>query len=155
MFTYATADASHAFHDCWEIHFHFAGEMQAMAEDPDIQREVTIINREFAPSEADGLGDAVVGADDRGVAPAVATADVLALEDGDVADAVIASEVVGQCQTVNATADDHYVVAIGKLSWTPERRPPLPKKAAAQQPEGRVARLGVLLPGTTAPGSVG
>ena len=36
----------------------FAEEMQAMAEDPDIQREVTVINREFAPAEADGLGKA-------------------------------------------------------------------------------------------------
>ncbi len=35
----------------------FAGEMQAMAEDPDIQREVTVINRDFAPAEPDGLAE--------------------------------------------------------------------------------------------------
>ncbi len=34
----------------------FAGKMQAMAQDPDIQREIAVINREFAPAEADGLG---------------------------------------------------------------------------------------------------
>ena len=36
----------------------FAEQMQAMAEDPDIQREVTAINREFAQADADGLGEA-------------------------------------------------------------------------------------------------
>ena len=36
----------------------FAVEMQAMAEDPDIQREGAVINQEFAPAEADGLGEA-------------------------------------------------------------------------------------------------
>ena len=35
----------------------FAEEMKAMAADPDIQREVTAIDREFAQTEMDGLGE--------------------------------------------------------------------------------------------------
>ena len=35
----------------------FADEMRTMAADPDIQREVTAIDREFAQTEADGLGE--------------------------------------------------------------------------------------------------
>ena len=36
----------------------FAEQMQAMAGDPDIQREITAVNREFAQTEADGFGEA-------------------------------------------------------------------------------------------------
>ena len=61
--------------------------------------------------EADRLGDAVVGADDRGVAARVAGADVVGLDDGDVGDAVARGEVVGGGQAVAAAADDHDVVA--------------------------------------------
>ena len=60
--------------------------------------------------EADRLGDAVVGADDRRVPAGVARGDVVGLEDRDVRDAVAGREVVGGRQAVAAAADDDDVV---------------------------------------------
>lgn len=36
----------------------FADQMRAMAEEPDIQREIAVVSREFAQTEADGLAKA-------------------------------------------------------------------------------------------------
>ena len=35
----------------------FADQMRAMAADPDVQREITTINKEFRRADADGLGE--------------------------------------------------------------------------------------------------
>jgi metal-responsive CopG/Arc/MetJ family transcriptional regulator len=35
----------------------FAEQMRAMAADPDVQREITTINKEFMHADADGLGE--------------------------------------------------------------------------------------------------
>lgn len=35
----------------------FEEQMRAMAADPDVQREITTINREFSHTDADGLGE--------------------------------------------------------------------------------------------------
>ncbi len=35
----------------------FAEQMRAMAADPDVQREITTINREFRHADADGMGE--------------------------------------------------------------------------------------------------
>lgn len=35
----------------------FAEQMRAMAADPDVQREITAINKEFGHADADGLGE--------------------------------------------------------------------------------------------------
>ena len=61
--------------------------------------------------ERHGLGRVVVGAHDLGVASAAAAADVVALEHGDVADAVVLGEVERERQPVHAAAHDHHVVA--------------------------------------------
>jgi len=57
------------------------------------------------------LGREVVGADDGGVAPGVAAADVTLLDHGDIGDAVVARQVIRGGQPVAARADDHHVVA--------------------------------------------
>ncbi len=59
----------------------------------------------------DALGSQVVRADDRGVAAGVAAADVALVDHGDVADAVVAGQIISGGQAVPATADDHYIVA--------------------------------------------
>ncbi len=61
--------------------------------------------------EPDRLGDAVVGADDRGVATRVARSDVVGLEHGNVGDAVPGGQVVRGGEAVATTTDDHDVVA--------------------------------------------
>ena len=61
--------------------------------------------------ELDALGGQVIRADDRGIAAGVAAADIAFFEHGDVADAVIASQVIGCGQAVAAAADDHHIVA--------------------------------------------
>ena len=70
-----------------------------------------LVHLERVLVEADRLGDAVVGADDRGVAAGVARGDVVGLEDRHVRDAVAGREVVGGRQAVPAAADDDDVVA--------------------------------------------
>ncbi len=64
--------------------------------------------------EARALGRLVVGAQDRGVAPGGARADVALLEDRHVGDPVVA-EVVRGGQAVRAAADDHHVVGALEL----------------------------------------
>ncbi len=70
-----------------------------------------LVHLERVLVEADRLGDAVVGADDRRVAAGVARGDVVGLEDRDVGDAVAGREVVGGRQAVPAATDDDDVVA--------------------------------------------
>ena len=74
-----------------------------------------LVHLEGVLVEADRLGDAVVGADDRRVAAGVAGRDVVGLEDGDVRDAVAGGEVVGRRQAVAAAADDDDVVGRAAL----------------------------------------
>ena len=61
--------------------------------------------------EADRFRDAVVGADDGGVAPGVPGPDVVGLDDGHVGDAVPRRQVVRRGQAMAASTDDHHVVA--------------------------------------------
>ena len=75
-----------------------------------------LVHLEGVLVEADRLGDAVVGADDRRVAAGVAGRDVVGLEDGDVRDPVAGREVVGGRQAVPAAADDDDVVASTRRS---------------------------------------
>ena len=70
-----------------------------------------LVHLERVLVEADRLGDAVVGADDRRVPAGVARRDVVGLEDGDVRDPVAGREVVRGRQAVAAAADDDDVVA--------------------------------------------
>jgi len=62
----------------------------------------------------------VIRADYRGVAGHVATAEPSALEDGDVADAVVPGQVIGGCQAVTAAAHDDDVIGRFGLRVSPE-----------------------------------
>ena len=61
--------------------------------------------------ELDALGGQIIRADDRGIAAGIAAADIAFFDHGDIADAVIASQIVGRRQAVAAAADDHHIVA--------------------------------------------
>ena len=72
------------------------------------------------------LGGALVGSHDGGIAPRPAETDVVRLQDRHVADAVVAREVVGGRETVDAAADDHHVVVALERRGTPEATEPEP-----------------------------
>ncbi len=84
--------------------------------------------------ERRALVEEVVGADDGGVAAGVAAADPALLQHRDVAQAVLARQVVGSAQPVAAAADDDGVVRGLGLGSAPLRRPAaLAGQAAAQE----------------------
>jgi hypothetical protein len=68
------------------------------------------------PVERDRLGSLVVRPYDRRVSPGPAGADVAALEDGHVRDAVVLGEVVGGREPMAASTDDDHVVAPPRLA---------------------------------------
>ena len=74
-----------------------------------------------------GLGRVVVGPHDLGVTARSAAPDVVALEDGDVGDAVVRREVVREGQPVHPAADDDDVVARREVA-------PLEERPVAEQP---------------------
>ena len=61
--------------------------------------------------ELHAFGRQIVGADDGSVAAGIAAAEVALVEHGDVADAVVAGQIIGGRQTVTAGADDDHIVA--------------------------------------------
>ena len=73
--------------------------------------------------EGDVAGLAIVGADDRGVAPDIARADIAALDHSDIGDAVLLGEVIGGRQPMPAAAhDDDIIFGLG-LRLAPDRFP--------------------------------
>ena len=67
--------------------------------------------------------DHVVGADERGVAPDIAGADIGALEHRDIADAVVLGQIIGGGQAMPAAADDHRVIGALGFGRAPGPRP--------------------------------
>jgi hypothetical protein len=68
-------------------------------------------------------GEQVVGADNGGVAADIAGAEPALLENGDIADVVLAGEVVGGGEPVAAAADNDDVVIGLRSRLAPGRRP--------------------------------
>ena len=82
----------------------------------------------------------VVGANDRGISPGVATPQPAFFQDGDAAHVVLLGQVVGGRQTVAAAAHDHHVVGRGRLGAAPGTRPaPVIAEGVAGEAEDRVA----------------
>ena len=67
--------------------------------------------------EPDGFGDAIVRADDGGVATRVSRANVVCLQHRNVSDAVLRGQVVGRAEAVSSSADDDHV--IGRFGRVP------------------------------------
>ena len=65
--------------------------------------------------KSDAFRRQVVGTDDRGVPSGTATADVSALEDRDICDAMVARQVVRGRQTMAAGTDDDYIIRLLEL----------------------------------------
>ena len=84
-------------------------------------------DREARLVQRHGLGRVVVGAHHLRVAPRSAAPDVVALEDGDVRDAVVRREVVREREPVHPAADDDDVVARREVA-------PLEERPVAEQP---------------------
>src|SRR6266851_1401704 len=82
-----------------------------------------LVQLDAAPVERSALGRAVVGADDRRVAPRCARADVRLLQHRDVLHAMVAREVVRGRKPVGAAAADHDVVALLQLLARPPHAP--------------------------------
>jgi len=79
-----------------------------------------LVHLEAVLVERDRFGDAVVAADDRGVAAGVARTDEAGIQHAHVGDAVAGGQVVGGRQAVAAGADDHDVVrrlGVTGLPW--------------------------------------
>ena len=81
------------------------------------------LHRPFVEREV--AGKQVVGADDGGVAPDIAGAEIRLLDHRDIGDAVLLGEIIGGGETVTAAADDHHVVGRLGLGLAPERLPAL------------------------------
>ncbi len=67
--------------------------------------------------------DHVIGADERGVAPDIAGADIAALQHRDIADAVVLRQIIGGRQAMAAAADDHRIIGFLRLGRAPGPRP--------------------------------
>ncbi len=80
---------------------------------PEVQRVVV---------ERRALVEEVVGADDRGVAGHVAAGQPAALKHRDIADAVVARQVVSRRQAVSAGPDDHHLVMPFRVRVAPQPR---------------------------------
>ncbi|MNC38062.1 hypothetical protein D3C75_866520 [compost metagenome] len=80
--------------------------------------------------KAHTLTGEVVGADNRGVACGVATAQVGLFQHGDVGDAVVLGQVVGDGQAVAAAANDHHVIT--RLEFARWRQVDLHRVVGAQ-----------------------
>ncbi len=68
-------------------------------------------------------GQQIVGADDGGVAPDIAGADIALLDHRDIGDAVLLGEIMGGGEPMPAAADDHHVVVRLRLRLAPDRLP--------------------------------
>ena len=84
--------------------------------------------------------DHVVRSNDRRITASIAATDVVFLEHGDVADAVVLGEVIGGGKTVPAAAHDYDIVRGLGVGIPPRARPTLvPAKGIPEQAERRVA----------------
>ena len=70
-----------------------------------------------------GLGPKIIGADDGGVAPGVAAAQIALFEHGDVAHSVLFGEIVSSGETMTTAADDNGIILRARFllwpSWLP------------------------------------
>ena len=89
--------------------------------------------------ERDVAVEAVIGADDRRVAPGVSAADPAFFDDGDIRQAVVLGEVIGGGEAMAAAADDYDVVA-GLGRCVAPSGPPIPVAAerVARERENRI-----------------
>ncbi len=101
------------------------------------------LHRPFVEREI--AGQQVVGADDGGVAPDIAGAEIGLLDHGDIGDAVLLGEVIGGGETVPAAADDDNVVGLLGLGLAPQRLPaPIARESIGEQASNRIAHGGML-----------
>ena len=61
--------------------------------------------------ELDALGREVIGANDGGIAPGIATANVALLDDRHIGNAMVTRQVIGTGQAMTTCADDDHVIA--------------------------------------------